>query len=123
MPLVRLPEAFDHPDWLFELKQDGFRALAYVDGHEFRKWDLLCVEIAHSVRTMHAVLDGEIVCLDREGRSQFYPLLFRRDWPYFYAFDLLGGGRGRPARSAAPRAQAATAGHHAAHPVASALRR
>jgi bifunctional non-homologous end joining protein LigD len=100
MPLVRLPEVFDHPDWLFELKHDGFRALAYVEGHvcrlvsrrghEFRKWDVLCVEIAHSVRTMHAVLDGKIVCLDdREGRSQFYPLLFRRHWPYFYAFDLL----------------------------------
>jgi len=28
MPLVRAPEAFDHPDWLFELKHDGFRALA-----------------------------------------------------------------------------------------------
>jgi bifunctional non-homologous end joining protein LigD len=99
MPLVRLPDAFDHPDWLFELKHDGFRAIAYVEGHqcrlvsrrghEFRKFDMLCVEIAHSVRAMHAVLDGEIVCLDREGRSQFYPLLFRRDWPYFYAFDLL----------------------------------
>jgi len=26
MPLIRLPEALDHPDWLFELKYDGFRA-------------------------------------------------------------------------------------------------
>ena len=92
MPLVRIPEPFDHPEWVFELKHDGFRTLAYVEGHqrrlvsrrghEFRKWDVLCVEIAHSVRTMHAVLDGEIVCLDPEGRSQSYPLLFRRDWPY-----------------------------------------
>jgi hypothetical protein len=23
MPLVRAPQAFDHPDWLFELKHDG----------------------------------------------------------------------------------------------------
>jgi len=29
------------------------------------------------------------VCLDRDGRSNFYNLLFRRDWPYFFAFDLL----------------------------------
>jgi bifunctional non-homologous end joining protein LigD len=28
----RVREAFDHPDWLFELKYDGFRALAYVNG-------------------------------------------------------------------------------------------
>jgi hypothetical protein len=29
------------------------------------------------------------VCLDRRGRSNFKSLLFRRDWPFFYAFDLL----------------------------------
>ena len=56
MPLVRIPEAFDHHEWLFEVKHDGFRALAYVDGHqcrlisrnghEFSKWDVLRVEIA-----------------------------------------------------------------------------
>jgi bifunctional non-homologous end joining protein LigD len=99
MPLVRIPEPFDHPDWLFELKHDGFRALAHVDGHHcrlvsrnvhaFSKWDVLKVEIAHSIRAMSAVLDGEIVCLDRDGRSNFYRLMFRRDWPYFYAFDVL----------------------------------
>jgi len=29
MPLQRR-EAFDHPDWLFELKYDGFRALLVI---------------------------------------------------------------------------------------------
>src|SRR5437763_2289962 len=86
MPLVRIPEPFDHPDWLFELKHDGFRALAYVDGHhcrlvsrrghEFTKFGQLTEEIAHSVKTMRAVLDGEIVCLGPDGRRQFYDLLF-----------------------------------------------
>jgi hypothetical protein len=33
--------------------------------------------------------DGEVVCLDARGRSNFRSLLFRREWPYFYAFDLL----------------------------------
>ena len=92
MPLVRLPEPFDHPDWLFELIHDGFRALAYVDGHHcrlvsrrghtFTKFTLPATEIAHSVRTNRAVPDGEIVCLDADGRSNFYfyNLLFRRDW-------------------------------------------
>jgi bifunctional non-homologous end joining protein LigD len=35
------------------------------------------------------VLDGEIVCLDASGRSQFHSLLFHRGAPYFYAFDIL----------------------------------
>jgi ATP-dependent DNA ligase len=35
------------------------------------------------------VLDGEICCLDPDGRSNFNALLFRREWPYFYAFDIL----------------------------------
>jgi len=28
MPLLKRPLPFDDPDWLFELKYDGFRALA-----------------------------------------------------------------------------------------------
>jgi ATP-dependent DNA ligase len=37
----------------------------------------------------HAILDGEIVCLASDGRSVFNHLLFRREWPFFCAFDLL----------------------------------
>jgi hypothetical protein len=33
MRLLRIPEPFDHPDWLFEPKMDGFRGLAHVKGH------------------------------------------------------------------------------------------
>jgi bifunctional non-homologous end joining protein LigD len=99
MPLIRVSDAFDHPDWIFELKHDGFRALAHVDGHhcrlllrrrhEYTQFPQLQVEIAHSVRTHAAILDGEIVCLAPDGRSKFYDLMFRRDWPHFIAFDLL----------------------------------
>jgi bifunctional non-homologous end joining protein LigD len=35
------------------------------------------------------VLDGELVCLDGDGRPQFYDLLRRRGTTYFYAFDLI----------------------------------
>lgn len=31
MPLAELRAPFDHPDWLFEVKYDGFRALAYLE--------------------------------------------------------------------------------------------
>ena len=109
MPLVRVPEPFDDPDWLFELKHDGFRALAYIDGHccrlvsrrghIFSKWDLLCEEIAHSIREMSAVLDGEIVCLEPDGRSNFDKLLFRRDWPHFVAFESHLAPESNPNRS------------------------
>src|SRR5215213_4289084 len=33
--LVVSPGTFDHPNWLFELKHDEFRALAHVDGHQY----------------------------------------------------------------------------------------
>jgi bifunctional non-homologous end joining protein LigD len=99
MPLLRAPAPFDHPDWLFELKHDGFRALAIIEGHrcrlvsrqrhDFRQWPQLAEELAHAVRVDHAVLDGEIVCLRRNGLSDFYALMFRRDSPFFYAFDAL----------------------------------
>ena len=35
-PLQLLREPFDHADWLFELKYDGFRALAYIDNDSCR---------------------------------------------------------------------------------------
>ncbi len=34
MDLIQIPAPFDDPDFLYEVKFDGFRALAYVeDGH------------------------------------------------------------------------------------------
>jgi bifunctional non-homologous end joining protein LigD len=85
MPLIRIPAAFDHPDWVFELNC----TLVSRRRHVYRQFPQLQTEIAHSVRTMSAVLDGEIVCLANDGRSMFNRLLFRRDWPYFVAFDVL----------------------------------
>ena len=99
MRLLRIPEPFDHPAWLYEVKFDGFRALAYVtghhcqlvsrNGHPFKSWPYFAEEIAHAVRARNAVLDGEIVCLGADGCSRFHDLLFRREWPYFLAFDVL----------------------------------
>src|SRR5689334_21086079 len=90
--------AFDHPDWLFELKHDGFRSLAFISDGEcvlvskknnaYKTFDPLRFALSR-LRVNDAVLDGEIVCLDRNGRSQFYELMRRRGQPIFYAFDLL----------------------------------
>ena len=99
MRLVRIPAPFDHPDFFFEPKLDGFRALAHVrgrrcelvsrNGHTFKRWPQLAEEIAHAVRAHNAVLDGKICCLEPDGRTHFNNLLFRREWPHFYAFDVL----------------------------------
>jgi bifunctional non-homologous end joining protein LigD len=99
MPLIRVADSFDDVDWVFELKHDGFRALAHVErhqgtlvsrrGHIYRQWPMLETEIAYAVRPMSCVLDGEIVALAPDGRSKFYDLMFRREWPHFIAFDVL----------------------------------
>ena len=41
------------------------------------------------MRAHSAILDGEICCLNPDGTSNFKELLFRREWPFFVAFDLL----------------------------------
>lgn len=99
MPLKRHRKPFSNPDWLFELKHDGFRCLAFIENgrcrlvsrnaNEFHSFDILAKAIPTELRSKSAVLDGEIVCLDKKGRSQFEELLFRRGEPRFYAFDLL----------------------------------
>ena len=96
LSLVRTP--FDDPDFLFELKHDGFRALAHIwDGrcelisrkrNAYKSFNRLRENLA-KLKAQNAVIDGEIVCLDEEGRSIFNELLFRRGCPTFYAFDLL----------------------------------
>ena len=59
------------------------------NGHRFKQWPQLAEEIAHAVRAFSCVLDGEICCLDADGRTNFKKLLFRREWPHLYAFDVL----------------------------------
>ena len=64
-------------------------ALVSRNGHVFKSWPQLGEEIEDAVRAHSAILDGEICCLEPDGTSNFRNLLFRREWPYFYAFDLL----------------------------------
>jgi len=47
------------------------------------------VEALGKLRVENAILDGEIVCLDESGVSQFNRRLSRKAEPVFYAFDLL----------------------------------
>jgi bifunctional non-homologous end joining protein LigD len=79
--LVRRLEPFSDPQWLNEIKYDSFRALCYVDpsgerlisrnGNRFSSFTELCAGIGFSLKARHAVLDGEIAVLDKDGFSQF----------------------------------------------------
>jgi bifunctional non-homologous end joining protein LigD len=98
IPLGRRPRPFSHPDWLFEIKWDGFRSLVHFEhgrsrlisrnGNEFKSFSVLNTAIATEIKTP-VVLDGEIVCLGDDGKPQFRDLMFHRGQPRFVAFDLL----------------------------------
>ena len=72
---------------------DGFRALAYVhdgdchlisrNGNQFKSFPALAESLPAELRARSAILDGEIVCLDRHGKTQFKDLLLRRGSPGF----------------------------------------
>jgi hypothetical protein len=80
--------SFDHPEWLFELKYDGFRALAYIENGECRlisrtqrtytRFAELRAAMPGDIKATDAILDGEIVAFSgyqtgspakREARS------------------------------------------------------
>jgi len=99
MRLSRRSEPFDSDLFIYELKIDGFRALAHVqnaqgelisrNGNTFRGFAELATWIAEHLRVESAVLDGEICCLDESDRPTFRDLLFRKRQCIFIAFDLL----------------------------------
>src|SRR5260370_27454484 len=104
-------KAFSDPNWLFEIKWDGIRTVAFVDNADVRlfsrsKRDVTAEfpefqDLAKHLRAGTAILDGEIVTLDENGRSDFQKLQNRfgvskpsqkliRDVPLtYYLFDVL----------------------------------
>jgi bifunctional non-homologous end joining protein LigD len=91
-------------DWIYEIKFDGFRALALKRGPKValrsrnnndlgEKFPEIRDAIAR-IKASNVILDGEIVALDTRGRSSFqllqaYELGRERPPLFFYAFDLL----------------------------------
>lgn len=74
-------EAFDNDDWIFEIKYDGIRTLAYKDGPKVQllsrnqnvvttRYPELVAELA-ALPAEQAVLDGEICALDDSGVPRF----------------------------------------------------
>jgi len=106
-------KAFDGEEWLFEIKWDGYRAIAFIDGGKVRlvsrnQNDLTprypeLKDMAKFIGAKTAILDGEVVALDEEGKASFSLMQQRTgfrpggrravgnaDVPVlYYAFDLL----------------------------------
>ena len=98
---IRIKAPIDDPDFIAELKHDGFRALAYIESgaarlisrkqivYKSKPFISLCTLLA-KLPVTNAILDGELICLDGDGRSQFMELMRRRRQDVcYYAFDLL----------------------------------
>ena len=114
-PMLATPtgKAFDDPDWLFEIKWDGYRAVAFIEDGRVRlvsrnQNDLTAqfpelVSLPQFVKAHRAILDGEIVALDEAGRPSFSLMQQRTGFQpgkrrlprregvrvVYYAFDLL----------------------------------
>ena len=81
MLATSIDEPFDSPDWLFEIKWDGYRAVAFIEKGRVRlvsrnQNDLTAQypdlhDLPKFVQAKTAILDGEIVALDEHGRSSF----------------------------------------------------
>jgi len=93
----RLPAG---PEWLFEPKWDGYRAIVAVSGGEARltsrngkdlteRFHDVARAAAQAVRTPSAVLDGEVVALDEHGTARFEALQRGSGPLVLMAFDLL----------------------------------
>jgi bifunctional non-homologous end joining protein LigD len=89
-------------NWLFEVKWDGYRALAYVSQAEVtltsrNKNDLterfpsVAKEIAKALKTTDCVLDGEVCALDEQGRSSFSAMQQGKPGTalVYFVFDVL----------------------------------
>jgi bifunctional non-homologous end joining protein LigD len=115
-PMLATPvnEPFDGAEWLFEIKWDGYRAIAFIDNGKLRLVSRNQNELTPRfpelkdmpkyIKAKTAILDGEVVALDDEGRASFSLMQQRTgfhpggrraavkkaDVPVlYYAFDLL----------------------------------
>jgi bifunctional non-homologous end joining protein LigD len=88
--------------WSFEVKWDGYRALAYVRGSETKlvsrngndltpRFGSVANAISRAARSPDCVLDGEVCALDEQGRSSFSAMQQGKPGTpiVYYAFDVL----------------------------------
>jgi bifunctional non-homologous end joining protein LigD len=106
-----IDKPFSDSNWLFEIKWDGVRTLAWIRDGVVKLQSRLANDVtshypemaalAKSIAAKEAIVDGEIVVLDERGHSNFErlqermhvrapsPTLLAKHSVTFYAFDLL----------------------------------
>jgi bifunctional non-homologous end joining protein LigD len=90
---------FNHADWMWEPKLDGYRALAFITSEGVQLRSRRGLELAAEFPRLAAelgkqavnrmVLDGEVVAFDANGKPSFNALQNRAPQTVFYCFDLL----------------------------------
>jgi len=91
---------FDHPDWMWEPKLDGYRILVFIDADGVRMRSRRNLELSGDFPRIAAelakhgppgtILDGEIVGFDAAGKPSFNAMQNRASTVpiVFYAFDM-----------------------------------
>jgi bifunctional non-homologous end joining protein LigD len=97
--LASLPPSSQDHEWAYEIKFDGFRTLAFVEGGRTRWQSSSGADVtskypeldgfAAGVNAGGAIIDGELVVLDGEGRPRFELMQRHESQVAFYAFDVL----------------------------------
>lgn len=104
-PMLASPgtKIFNDKDWVYELKYDGYRALANINNGKVELYTRNGISLNEKFTPIHkelkniahrAILDGEIVVLDAEGMPQFNALQNYNEETtkgvlVYYVFDLL----------------------------------
>ena len=104
-----IKEPFDHPDWVFEMKWDGYRAIAEIQDGDVALYSRNGISLSKKFSPItealgkfrfEAILDGEIVVVDDRGHPDFqmlqdyqksgrgHLLYYVFDLPYFAGHDL-----------------------------------
>lgn len=95
-------EAFDEPGWIYEVKWDGYRAVAYLNqgtvdllSRNYKSFNEKFYSVYNVLKGwgINAVVDGEIVVLNEKGIADFSDLQAWRSEAdgdlVFYLFDIL----------------------------------
>lgn len=99
---VLVAQPFNRPDWFFEIKWDGYRAIAFMKKKDVKllsrnekSFTAMFPEVIDDLKDLqlNAVIDGEVVILDESGKPQFQLLqnfqTTKKGMPFYYVFDLL----------------------------------
>ena len=106
LPGAQIPESTTTPptgdQWLHEVKMDGYRMMARIDGRDIRlvsrngvNWTDKFADVLPSLKSLpakQAILDGEMTVLAADGTTQFSKLRggrSRSDLLVYYVFDVL----------------------------------